>query len=432
VSRYVDIPVRLDFHVGDHGAPTYDSTLVSIDRGVFNQVPGVTFATQAYPKLDRYGEVPATGWITLSTPTRRIDALREVLRSRTYYVAESGSDVEMRVLGPADVAYTYAAGVWSAAVGDTGWLAPSVVDAAINDWTLTTIGAQFRFRSTSGTAVPIIYGMDLHCRIEMARASTSERIGSTFVEDAIVRTLLYEATQNLYQWDVDEFPAQDTGTGACAYVDYSAGVGRLQINVTTVEAVYDLDADPTRATPLPGAWNGTTKRYTFTTPVALGTTLSVRYKAAPPVVLQGDADHYTETLPELAITSFDVSRRMEWTGRYVIVDEDAEVVYAIAAPTEQDLALDVSALAETVADAMDTAQALLDYIGKGRRLVSASTGFGFDVYVASPMRSGTRGTFAEVTVGLRIVGVLDWNGTSVEHQAAVEFEVDRDTVATQV
>lgn len=411
--------------------PTLDASKIAVGNVPVRCRGGVLYPASATLRrdLDADFDTLVAGWQTIVWPFVALTALRRVLRGRLDFTAvvvsaTEGCEVQARLVGAAGVYYWHG-GAWVTA--GSSWNTPAEVEAGLPSWNQRGIGLQVRMRTLDRTTNPVFVGLTLHLELELSRVSTNVLLPSGWFDDAVFRATVPLLKDNLAEWaDTELTSTQQTVVALVpkfTTVDLSAGVGTQNVSVTTIGAVYDLDADPLRASALPGTVSGAT--FTLTTPIAVGKRLGVRYRYLPDVVVWSDSGLYTERLPLLGLDGFRVRERVAGVGRSVVIDEANEKAYVIVAPAVEDLAFTLSAVAESPGEAADVVEAACEVLGRaGRRVVSTATGIGYDVRESGPLAFGRRGDLHEASVDLIIEGVQRWDAAEYEASYYQEPSVD--------
>lgn len=411
--------------------PTLDASKIAVGTVPVRCRGGVWYPAEATLRrdLDSDPEALVSDWQTITWPFVALTALRSVLRGRVDYTAEAvsateGCEVEARLVGAAGVYYWHG-GAW--VVAGSNWNTPAEIEAGLPSWGQRGLGLQVRMRTLDGTTNPIFAGLTLHLEFELSRVSTNVLLPSGWFDDAVFRAVVPLLKDNLAEWaDTELITTQQTLVALVpkfTTVDLSTGVGTQKVAVTAIGSVYNLTDDPTRASPLPGTAAGAT--FVLTTPIAVGKRLGVRYSILPDVVLWSDSDLYTERLPLLGLDGFRVRESVAGVGRSVVIDEATEKAYVIMAPTIDDLACTLSAVAESPGEAADVVEAACEVLSRsGRRVVSTATGIGYDVRESGPLEFGRRGDLHEASVDLIIEGVQRWDAAEYEADYYQEPSVD--------
>jgi len=388
-----DQKLRMDVGLYQHERNTYGG-LVKI-----RQNPDADYAGKPYYTDDD---------LSVTTRVYSASVMRGVLRIWIGYEAPDDTSVGVR-LTDGTTEYFWD-GAWTAAsVGD--WSTPAEVVTNVSSWTLKALGLVFNLVSDTGSDTPTVYGADAHFSLEFGRRSTGETFPDAWIEDAVTRTFLRSMRDGLEIWTTQEFAASSTDIST---LSFASGSGERPFDVREVQAVYAVDTDDDLESPIPGTWNSSTKVWTFTDDVAAGTRLLTRMMIRPETAFVGDSDYTYTHLPLIGIEGYrSTDARYRSDGSRV--GGNAASVYLLEPPKDRDLVLDVSVLAATPREVGSAAEALQEWIGRGIRLVSSATGFGFGVKLQSDDYSvAPRGKYFVASFGLLLQGVVTYMKQSEE------------------
>lgn len=418
------VPIRFDSDTSrwvEMGRPVFDGTELVL-KGVMGFPGGVRTSAHFELKLDPTTELYVTGeWFTLAFPAVTFNGLRSVRRAGLLIEQPDDTFVEARLNDGSPKWWNGTA--WVAAGADD-WNDPQDVMEQVGSWAGKTLGVEFRLKTDDETLTPRVGGADFFLAIEHAPSSSDESVGSSWGDDALLRSFAPAVESGLSLWLVDEFDADDQDDGEFTVVDYSKGVGDAPVNVTDVAEAYNLTDDSNRESPLVGVWDPAAKTFTLHDPVESGKRLWTRYRTTPRVVLGGDRDLYTRTFPVLSIEAVREDRARTWTEPSLIVDVVNQVGYQLAAPREIDYVFDLAALARTETEAMEACTAFVEWVGVGRRVRSSATGRYFDLSIRGGASLSPRGEFFECSVSVRMDRIFSWARDEESVSLFVESEVE--------
>lgn len=430
--RTYDIPLRFDTNRmiwASRGLPTLDQDRLrvidnmSVTTGSVSWCGRVELRAQEGSITNPYDRYPVNEWAIIAHPATRIDALKEILRGSVVYSTPDGTDIEVRLSDGTDDRY-WDGSAWAVA-GVSDWNTVSVLETNLSAWTSQLIGFSARLRSTAGKVTPVLFGFDLHIRIEFEPSSDVDSIGGSWVEDALLRGFCQSLKDDVEVYRVDEFAAPDGGGGEFDELDYSEGVGRTTVPVEEVLAVYNLDTDPHRRSALSGTWDAGAKTYGLDAPVTAGTILASRYRVGFVTAMESEGDLFAKTLPAILVEGVVQDESVWWSEPSRIIDTVAEKAYMIPAPEEAVFEFELNVLDVDRFAAMEVASAIRDWIGSGKRVRSDGSGRAFDVFpVGSTSYSGERGGIPEVTTRYRATGVLVYHRAEEEHPLFLEAQLD--------
>lgn len=192
--------------------------------------------------------------------------------------------------------YWFRSGAWAPAVASTDWNAPADLYSAMPFWTKKPLGFVVKLsRSSASHDSPILMGINAVVRVLFMQTASEPLRASSWQDDVLTRVLMTQlATIRLS--GVQEITI---AAGDVASLSFAAGVAELPHNVTAIEAVFNR----TTWVEIPGTFNPTTKIWTPTAPMTVGTQVHVRYAFRPSVVHTGDADYISITQPEILVES---------------------------------------------------------------------------------------------------------------------------------
>jgi hypothetical protein len=347
--------------------------------------------------------------LTVATRVYTAASLRGVLRLFIAYDAPTDTEVGVRLTDGTDE-YVWGGVTWDvAAAGE--WSTPAEAVANATSWTLKALGLVFRLYSTTGESTPTVYGADAHFSLEFGRRSTNEIFPSAWVDDAVTRTFLRGLRDAVEMWTTVEIAAKATATET---LDFSAGVGERPFNVRDVAAVYAVDDDADLEAPIPGSWDLPTQIWTFDDEVDAGTRLLVRMQIRPETAYMGDSDYAYTHLPLFGIEGLESADSRYRSDRHR-VGGNAAAVYVLDPPKELDLVLDLVVMAKTHGEVGIAVDAMQEWIGRGRHLVSQATGYGFGVKRQVEEYSITgRGKYFVASIPVLLQGVVTFLRASEE------------------
>lgn len=421
------VPIRFDANLRqweERGRPVYSCDEIVVE-GPMGFPGGIRTVGRFELKRDPITEEYTIGtWFTVAFPAITFNGLRAVVRAGLLFDIPCGTFLEARLND--GVPRWWDGSAWvTAGAGD--WSDPQDVMEQIGSWVGKTLGVEFRIKTDDPEVTPKIGGADFFLAIEHTLSSTDETIGSSWGDDALLRSFAPAAEAGMSLWQVDEFMADDQDDlGNFETISYTLGVGDAPVNVAEIGEVYDLTVDPNRSAPLVGVWDPVEKVFTLHDAVPAGNRVWVRLRTAPRVVLGGNRDLFTRTLPVFAMEAVREGGTISWTEPSLIVDVVNEIGYRIAAPDETSYLFDVAALARTEGEAWEAIAAFTEWVGAGIRIRSNATGRYFDLQVTGDGTLNPRGDFFDVSVAVRLSGVFKWSRNEEAVSLFIESEIETD------
>ena len=343
-----------------------------------------------------------------------------------FYEAPTGSTVEARVHDGSGNEFYWDGGSWSAA-GAGDWNTPADVEAnfsSLDPAVVEKVGIEWRLQTSDKTVTPFVFGAYIAARLVFNRVWSEsldpvDRGADSWDDDAINCVLL-----PWLRMATPEYSDQITLGAETSALDYSAGVGDSTQSVASVQAVYDLDADPRMRSPLAGSWDAVAKTFTFTTPVAANTTISVRMELELRALFQGSQHLLLDVLPHLLIESMTRDAGRGRAGRLHVRDKVNLDSISVRAPREVTFSGTLLAQADRFTTAAEVYQAvdrLTDDAG-GAVVISPCTGFASSIRI-SPIKRPGRGD-QEIDAAAR----FDFSLTTLQYHGSEGTEklVDED------
>lgn len=349
---------------------TARGTLPLVDGGYVVADPGGT------PRSIRTARLAATG-------------LRSWLGLELYDDAPAGTSVTYR-LRTGGVEYYWTGAAWAAATLGSHW--SSRADVVGHVGTLTAAGRDLavvaRLATTDASVAPSFFGA--------AVAYGVREVGD--LDDALVRTVLPSLLAAIRYTTVVELEAP---TGGLASLRLSGTSAEYQLEVSSVEAVYDVTADAGEASQLAGSFSSGV--WTPTSPVTAGHVVRAYVVAVPRIVVRSHHDaERLDRLPAVYVAPSGAPRSLEGQALSLVRNVDARTGQAQPAPVLVDQGLTVRVLAELGSDAQRLARALEVWLGEGGQRALASPVSGRIVQVrATEAAFESPGSLAQGVVEVR-------------------------------
>lgn len=305
---------------------------------------------------------------TYRTPVRTLAAFHSWGPAQVVLRPGSATGIRVRLwTGTVEKYWTGTA--WATATTSAHWNTIAEVYAHLPTFTGSSLGFTVEISRATTTAVsPVLAGIAAVARVMFASTSGDDTRASSWMDDLLHRVLIRRTLVNVILPGADEFTA-----AAGSVVDLSAGVGQFPFDVTGVEAVYDVTADPHLVAPLAGTWNAGTQVWMPTVPFVVGHKIHVRFLFRPEVEHSSDGDFFTDRLPSIVFESVTATSRTRAVGETCVVDEATQVGVAVMTPDAVTYQIQGRVLAARTSDRDRITDALRAWLGDGVVEVSPST-----------------------------------------------------------
>lgn len=400
-----------------------DTTKLKVDNQLCARGP-LAYASRARLRLQDNGRYPTDDDLTVTTDIWTAAALTGIVAAHVEVDEPAGCYVDVRLFDGVSQ-YVYSGGAWVAA--GALWNTAAEVATGIAAWTKRALGFVFRLRGTS-TATPAVYGVDVIGEMTLRRASVDSRLPDAWHEDAILRTFARALLAGVECNRAHEV-VTTSEPPVVEVVSYSNGIDEQPYDVTGVSEAWNLTLDPGMTASLAGSWNAVAKTWTAGAAVAKGSRLLLLLKYLPEFALGGDIDYEYAHLPVVAVEGIRSRTRVARSDAFRVGGEAAEV-RVLPAPDEDDLEMELTVFAATEREVMATMDGVKSWIGNGRRLVSAATGFGFGARLLNngSVSYGRRGSYRTASAVVELQGVVAYRKPSETRRTvqsvSASFEVD--------
>ena len=432
-ERRVTVPVKYGVDQDDlrqFGLPTMDATVqVQTTQGVPWATGYLSRLWQArvalLPGDSGFTVYQSGAGATLTFPVRLPGGLRVIDAVEVHQDVPAGTSVGWRVLLRTNVEYYWTGAAWALATNPANhWSTAAQVETNLPsvDKGLARQGLTLRcsLRTTDAKVTPRVYGVAMAWECHLTDTAGARR-----------GTSVGELQLALVQWlKALTVAASETMDSTGDTVLTFARQGDVRHDVVGVDAVYDVTTDPEMLTPLAGAWDGATKRYTLQAARPDGNDLHVDYRHRPTVTPGGDEDRFVDRAPIVVVMYPKTTGRQALRGQLEHRRPDG-TLRVVRRPALEDLTVTIRVVADTPDEArlvMDQvvgyAQpgSLVDVLGPSLRMPSTDTPV-VPVVAGPPGEVSQRGDLWQTDLDLRVSRYPVWNVQGVDAVGVQEVPV---------
>lgn len=345
---------------------------------------------------------------SVRTPRLVASGLRTWEALELYDEAPTGTSVTYR-LRTGGVEYYWTGAAWAAATLAAHWGSRAATVA--NVATLTRAGRDLavvaRLATTDPAVSPAFYGA--------AIAYGVREVGD--LDDALVRGLQAALVSGIAYTTVVELKAPAGGLTA---LRLSGDGAEYQLAVSSVEAVYNLTADPLEASPLAGAYASGV--WAPSSPVAAAAVVRAYVVAVPRVIARSHRDaEQIDRLPAVYLAPGGPPSTRRAQHQALVRDVDAATGAAMASPALVDQELAIRVIGELGADVQRIVRALAAWLGASeeRVLVSPVSGRVIEVRATESAYEAS-GTLAQGVVESRLAWSVSYRAERADILRAVD------------